>query len=207
MRNLPFNKVDQAISEVDPLGRIRRNILRNLSAIAVLLLFSGCCHSTPPVKMNEQASPNQSLLDELDSARAWVHAKKTRPIWARLIESDRTVESLEGRVSAKAGDYLCRGEAGELWPQSAKTLAARYAPTDAVSADGWRKYRPHPDAEGVMAAQVQHAFAVVATWGKLSGKPGDYVLKNFRDRLVAYPEDVWVVDQALFRATYEVVKP
>ena len=28
-----------------------------------------------------------------------------------------------------------------------------------------------------------------------------------RDRAVAYPEDVWVVDQALFRATYEVVKP
>jgi hypothetical protein len=48
---------------------------------------------------------------------------------------------------------------------------------------------------------------VVATWGKLSGKAGDYVLKNFRDRAVPYPVDVWVVDQALFRATYEVVKP
>jgi len=81
------------------------------------------------------------------------------------------------------------------------------SPTDTVDAEGWRKYQPRPDAEGVMAAQVPHSFAVTATWGKLSGKAGDYVLKNFRDRAVAYPDDVWVVDQSLFRATYEAVQP
>jgi hypothetical protein len=57
-----------------------------------------------------------------------------------------------------------------------------------------------------MAAPVPRPFVVVATWGKLGGKPGDFVLKNYRDRAVAYPEDVWVVDQSLFRATYEAVK-
>lgn len=186
---------------------VRRKSLGNLGAIAVLFLFPGCCHSPQPAKMNAQISPNKALLDELDSARAWFHAKKTRSIWARLIEREQTVETLEGQVTAKAGDYLCRGEAGELWPQSAKTLEARYNPTDTATADGWRKYQPRPDAEGVMAAPVQHPFSVIANWGKLAGKPGDYVLKNHRDRAVAYPEDVWVVDQTLFRATYEAVKP
>ena len=179
----------------------------NLGVIAVLFLFSGCCHPPQPAKMNSQTSPNKALLDELDSAHAWFHAKKTGPIWARWIEREQTVETLEGKVTAKAGDYLCRGEAGELWPQSAKTLEARYTPTDTVTADGWRKYQPRPDAEGVMAAPVRHSFTVIATWGKLAGKPGDYVLKNHRDRAVTYPEDVWVVDQVLFRATYEAVKP
>jgi hypothetical protein len=157
--------------------------------------------------MSAPISPNKALLDELDSTRAWFHAKKTKPIWARRIEREQTVETLEGKVTAKSGDYLCRGEAGELWPQSAKTLDARYISTDMATADGWRKYQPRPDAEGVMAAPVRHSFTVVATWGKLAGKPGDYVLKNHRDRAVAYPEDVWVVDQTLFRATYEAVKP
>jgi len=71
----------------------------------------------------------------------------------------------------------------------------------------WGRYAPRPDAEGVMAAQVTHPFRVEAMWGTLSGKVGVYVAKNFRDRDVAYPEDVWIVDQELFRATYEPVKP
>lgn len=179
----------------------------SLGAIATLFLLPGCNHSPQPAKMNAPISPNQALLDELDSARAWFHAKKNRPIWARLIEREQTVATLEGDVTAKAGDYLCRGEAGDLWPQSAKTLEARYTPTGAVTEGGWRKYQPRPDAEGVMAAPVPHPFSVAATWGTLAGKPGDFVLKNFRDRAVAHPEDVWVVDQALFRATYEAVKP
>jgi len=40
-----------------------------------------------------------------------------------------------------------------------------------------------------------------------TSSPPDHVLKNFRDRAVAYPQDVWVVDQPLFRATYEAVRP
>lgn len=139
-------------------------------------------------------SPNKKLLDELDAARAWFFAKKTRPIRARKLSADQTVATLEGNVTAKAGDFLCRGEAGEIWPQSAKTLEVRYTPTDTTDQDGWRKYEPRPDAEGVMAAQVDHAFSVIATWGRLSGKPGDYVLKNRLDQNVPYSEDVWIVD-------------
>ena len=82
-------------------------------------------------------------------------------------------------------------------------LLSKYQPTDTVK-DGWQLYTPNPDSTGVMAAHLDHAFTVEASWGTLSGKPGDFVVKNFEDRDVAYPSDVWIVDQARFRATYTV---
>jgi hypothetical protein len=170
-------------------------------------LLSGCRHPAQRRKAKAPVSPNQALLDEVEAGRAWFHAKKTRPISALKLTRDQTVETLEGKVTAKAGDFLCRGEAGELWPVTAAMLEACYTPTEIVDTDGWPKYEPRLDAEGVMAVQVQHAFTVTATWGRLSGKAGDYLLKNFRDRAVAYPQDVWVVDQALFRSTHEAVRP
>ena len=56
-----------------------------------------------------------------------------------------------------------------------------------------------------MATQIDHSFEVQATWGQLSGKPEDFLLKNFSARETASPDDVWIVDQTLFRQTYEVV--
>lgn len=38
-----------------------------------------------------------------------------------------------------------------------------------------------------------------------AGKAGDYLVKNYTDRDVAYPPDVWIVDQTLFKATYQTV--
>ncbi len=183
------------------------NAVAVVGTVAVAILLSGCCHPAQPRKANAPVSPNQALLDEVGAGRGWFHAKKTRPIRALKLTRDQTVETLEGKVTAKAGDFLCRGEAGELWPVTEAMLTARYTPTEIVDTDGWRKYAPRLDAEGGMAAQVPHAFTVTATWGRLSGKAGDYVLKNFCDREVAYPQDVWVVDQSLFRATYEAVRP
>ena len=151
------------------------------------------------------ASPNQTILDEVNQAGGWFHAKKVRPIFARKLEADQQVDTLEGRETVRAGDYLCRGEAGDIWPQKAASLESKYTPTDTVDAEGWRKYEPRPDAKGAWAAQVDHAFAVQATWGQLSGKAGDYVVKNYDDGDVPYPADVWIVDQSLFAATYERV--
>ncbi len=152
------------------------------------------------------ASPNHALLTEANRAGTWFHARKTRPIWARELDADQTVQTIEGPMNARAGDFLCRGEAGDIWPQKAKTLNERYVRTETVTAEGWRQYQPRPDAEGVMAFQVNHPFNVVTTWGQQTGKPGDFLLKNHRDRDVAEPVDVWIVDQRLFRATYEPVR-
>ena len=82
-------------------------------------------------------------------------------------------------------------------------LLAKYTATDTVDEQGWTLYEPRPDAAGVMAAPVSHAFALQATWGTLSGKAGDMLVKSYADRDVDYPADVWIVDQALFQATYD----
>ncbi len=89
-----------------------------------------------------------------------------------------------------------------------QTLNKRYTATDEVADDGWRKYQPHPDAQGVLTTQIDHPFEVQATWGKLAGKPKDFLVKNFSlDHEATYPADVWIVDQTLFQQTYEPVAP
>lgn len=189
--------------------------LVNGTTAAVILLVGCEAKNEAPndaanaISSTKEISPmsdarNTSLLNEANAAAKWVHAKKTRPIWAKRLESAQTVKTLEGEERVEAGHYLCRGEAGDIWPQTEKDLNRRYHATDKVEADGWRKYRPNPDAEGVMATQIDHAFSVEASWGTLSGKPGDYLLKNFHDRDTSYPADVWIVDQTLFQQTYEV---
>ena len=164
--------------------------------------------STKAASPHETASPNQALLDEANAAAKWFHAKKTRPIWAKRLETAQTVKTLEGEEQVAADHYLCKGEAGDIWPQTEQTLLKRYTATVEVDADGWRRYEPHPDAQGVLATPIDHPFEVQATWGQLTGKPGDFLVKNFStDRETAYPADVWIVDQTLFRQTYESVAP
>jgi hypothetical protein len=181
------------------------------------IVLSGCGRhdevvpprETPNVPHSaESSSPaaNSALLDEVHAAALWFHAKKTRPIWARRLDQPERVKTLEGEEDVPAGNVLCRGEAGDIWPQSAERLEAKYVATDEVSADGWRKHLPHPDNTGVMAARIDHPFAVAAKWGELQGKPGDYLVKNYDDRDTPYPDDVWIVDANLFQATYERVE-
>lgn len=165
--------------------------------------------SAQPGTTNEQQkgekskpSANSALLEEVTVAGAWFRAKKVRPIWAKLVDTDQTVATLEGREQVKAGDFLCRGEIGEVWPQSADKLTSRYAATEEIDTEGWRKYMPHTNAAGVMAAQIDHAFTVHTERGDLKGKPGDYLLRNFTDRDVESPSDLWIVDQKLFDVTY-----
>jgi hypothetical protein len=154
--------------------------------------------------MSEQPpNPNRSILAE--ARGLWRHARKTRPIWARQIDRTERIETLEGPEDVPAGNFLCRGEAGDVWPQSTQRLETKYQPTTEQTGDGWRKYLPRPDDTGVMAAPIAHPFAVQAKWGELKGKAGDYLVKNYDDRNEEFPEDVWIVDGALFRATYEPV--
>jgi hypothetical protein len=148
---------------------------------------------------------NGPLLDEVAAAGLWFQARKTRPIWARRLDAPQRVRTLEGDEDVPAGTFLCRGEAGDIWPQSAERLSTKYCATDEVAADGWTKYVPNPDAQGVWAARVDRPFEVQASWGKLSGKPGDYLVKDFEYGGVPYPADVWIVDAKLFNATYEAV--
>ena len=182
---------------------VRHGLSILVVSLGVLFFLPGCEHNStaPGENMSIAEIPNQILLDEVNRADLWFHAKKVRPIWAKQVDADQTVETLEGTETVKAGDYLCRGEIGEIWPQSASSLHKKYVPTDEI-ADGWTKFTPNPDGKGVFAAKVDHAFSVHASWGELSGKSGDFVVKNYDDGDKAFPVDVWIVDAALFEATY-----
>ena len=146
---------------------------------------------------------NQAILSEINSAQSWFQAKKSKAIWARQATENHQLTTLEGRETVELGDFLCRGEIGEIWPQSADSLLGKYIPTDTVNDDGWRKYTPNPDHEGVMAATVSHPFTIETSWGTMTGKEGDYLVKNYCDKDAAYPGDVWIVDRQIFNATYQ----
>ncbi len=117
--------------------------------------------------------PNKTLLDEVNQAGAWFRARKTGAVWVHPTADRETVESHEGRETLLEGDVLCRGEAGDVWPQSEGSLLAKYRPTELTDADGWRKYEPRPEHSGVMAACIGHPFTVETDRGKLAGKSGD----------------------------------
>lgn len=141
-------------------------------------------------------NPNGQLLVEVASRLRQV--RKTKPLWARLLDSDCEVESREGRLQARAGDYICRGVVGEQWPQEETKLFEKYVATGQFDADGWQRFDPKPDTRPVLAAQIDHAFRVVAHWGELNGKAGDYVVRSQSD-----VSDIWIVDKTIFEATYE----
>ena len=170
------------------------------------MLFAAGCSQHRNAEPKANTSPNSAILDEVDQAKSWFHAKKVRPIWAKRLEKDETVQTIEGIENVRAGAYLCRGEAGDLWPQTEKNFLDRYEKTSDTDAEGWSKYLPRPDNQGVMAAQVNHPFTVHGKWAVLSGKAGDYIVKNYADRDMPNPDDVWIVDQRLFHSTYEAVK-
>ncbi len=146
---------------------------------------------------------NRTLLEEVNSAGLWFRATKTKPIWVKRLETTQRVTTLEGEEEVPAGAYLCRGEAGDIWPQSAERLLSKYVAAGETSADGWQKYLPDPDSPGVWAAKIKHPFDVQASWGRLHGKAGDYLVKDVDDDRESDPSDVWIVDAQLFSATYE----
>ncbi len=148
---------------------------------------------------------NRRILDEVNRAKAWKHALKKRPVWAQPVRRSTRVETLEGLVQARAGDYLCRGEAGEIWPQKGARLNQNYVSTSVVDSEGWRLFMPNRKAKGVWAAKVSHPFSVEADRGKFSGKAGDYLIKNYDDKEVEYPQSIWIVDKVLFAKTYRIV--
>lgn len=143
-------------------------------------------------------NPNGVLLPEF--GQQLFTARKTKPLWVQLVKVSQEIQTLEGRENVEPGDYLCRGIHGELWPQKAKRLFENNQPTGHVNDEGWQEFAPKSDAAPVQAVQVSFPFAVNSHWGKLNGKANDYVVRSSSDST-----DVWIVDKAIFEASYERV--
>ncbi|QDV17755.1 hypothetical protein Pan153_24100 [Gimesia panareensis] len=118
---------------------------------------------------------NQKLLAEVNRARLWFPARKIQCLWAKEVKQIQTVTSLEGELTANVGDYLCRGVDGEIWPQHAETLFAKYEQTTEFDNEGWQKFSPRPDAAGVLAAQISRPFTVNTHGCELTGQPNDFL--------------------------------
>ena len=110
----------------------------------------------------------------------------------------RTQETPAGDagVAFTAGDAILTGTAGESWPIAKATFETTYAPAGGsrMGQDGKFFKKPLP----VLGVQMKEPFAVTASWGRLEGKPGDW--------LVQYDEvgrDFGIVDQGIFEQTYE----
>lgn len=179
---------------------------------STMLLPNGCNHfnqtdnanlkSEQSMKRDEPVILNPEGILQEAIRRQLRLTTKDKPLWARKITESREIKSMEGRQEANPGDYLCRGISGEFWPQSEKTLFASYAASGQRDEKGFERFDPKPDAPLVEAAQVPYAFRVVANWGELTGKAGDYLVRRVND-----VSDVWVVDQEIFRNSYKPIEP
>ena len=110
----------------------------------------------------------------------------------------RTRETSAGGagVAFKAGDAVLTGTEKDWWPIARATFEATYAPSEGsrMGQDGKFFKKPQP----VLGVQMKEPFAVTASWGRLEGKPGDW--------LVQYDEagqDFGIVGEAIFEQTYE----
>ena len=109
----------------------------------------------------------------------------------------RTLETAGGDagVAFKAGDAILTGAAGNSWPIGKAAFETTYAPAKGsrMGQDGKFFKKPLP----VLGVQMKELFAVTASWGRLEGKPGDW--------LVQYDEigkDFGIVDRKEFEQTY-----
>jgi hypothetical protein len=94
------------------------------------------------------------------------------------------------------GDAIVTGTRGEQWPIQRDKFEATYAPSEggAFGTDGLF----HKVGGPVPVRRMDEPFTVTASWGELTGDPGDY--------LVQYgPGDFGIVSTDSFGDTYEMV--
>jgi pyrrolidone-carboxylate peptidase len=53
---------------------------------------------------------------------------KTVPTWMKQMPKEFEVDTKEGKMKGKAGDYLCVGEEGEMWPLDQAIFKKTYKP-------------------------------------------------------------------------------
>jgi hypothetical protein len=149
---------------------------------------------------------------------SWGIAKKTaliraKPLSAILVDGSALdkflLATLEGDQPVARSNLMCIGATAEPWQQTAKAILKKYSVT-AIEDDGWMICTPLPENEVEFFKIVdgQDATHIVGLWGSTIGdltnlqsfKVGDYVCRQTYDH-----KDQWIVREALFDATYEIL--
>jgi hypothetical protein len=156
--------------------------------------------------------------------RAWRLARKTKPIWARPLRPDEVGREFHtadhATQVARGGFWLCAGAGGEPWFQTPESVAAKYDagaeetrrfPFDARPC-AYTVYRPRGDVLNWAARVVGRGiegFFVKAPYDPehpLYSPAGGYVVQtHVADPYEGDPDDIWLVQKALFEQTYEFV--
>jgi len=209
----------------DDLRCARRARSRAVAALMVALTVG--CHGRPvapdPAPVAGRRLTHEETLAWIASHRAWREARKTKPMWARAVEpaevgkefhtADHAVER------ADADHWLCVGVAGEPWFQPKAKIEAKYRCTvrerrqfsfdDAPHEygvfhprEGSRSWAAKIDDPAIEGFYIQPSYP---TDGPLYSPRGGYVVRDhIADPYAGSPNDVWLVQQALFESTYEL---
>jgi predicted acylesterase/phospholipase RssA len=167
---------------------------------------------------------HEQTLEWVRQQRAWRRARKARPIYARPTEPDeegKAFHTAEGTVQRpQAGHWLCVGVAEEPWFQKKEKIDSKYEPAGEQNLQfrfdprpfRYQVYKPRGDVTN-LAAQVQGpgvaSFSFRPSYDPtqpVMAPAGAYLVTDdttdpYRDDL----RDVWVVQQALFESTYELL--
>ena len=112
-------------------------------------------------------------------------------------ERGGVIETLEGPVRFRVGEYLCIGSANEEWPQKAERIQTLYSLVGASDTPGFDVYKPVGAIRTAM--QMSETFSIQLKRGDtLTGKPGDYLL-------IAENGKAWPVARSIFEQSYERV--
>ncbi len=179
---------------------------------------------------NPRRAPEERKLSHEETLRwvvaqkAWRRARKTKPIWARAVQAEEIGKKFQTAdhaiEKARPGYWLCAGVAGEPWFQSLEKIEGKYEPSgDVVKKFGFddkpRKYQIFKPKAATRnwVAQVRGpgiaGFFIRPNYDPahpLYSPAGGYVVRDdVKDPYQAKPDDVWLVQQALFESTYEFI--
>jgi len=167
---------------------------------------------------------HEETLQWIHQHRAWRRARKTKPIWARKVATDEIGREFQTAdhvlETGREGYWLCVGVAGEPWFQKREKILAKYdhagEETRQFAFDQrprkYQIYKPQGDTRN-WVAQVQspdiEGFYIRPGYDPerpLYSPAGGWVVKDdVPDPYQDKPDDVWLVQPALFDSTYEVL--
>ena len=123
--------------------------------------------------------------------------KRPLPVAVTFATEDGICATLEGPVPFRRGDAILTGVQGEHWPVTRDRFESRYAPADGQSMGQDGNYLKHP--QTVLARRLDAPLQVMLpAGGRLTGKPGDWLLQYA-------PDDYGIIAEEIFRTTYAPV--
>lgn len=124
-RTFPHQVSIQCAKLVENLFRIGDGVARLRGMSNLRLRFDG--GKAPERRKFLESGPQPPIDPRADVFRPY---RKTSLTYATRVEVPFSVDTPEGRMEGKAGDYLAVGAAGEMYPIDAAVFAATYERAD-----------------------------------------------------------------------------